>query len=59
MFYKVHQSQTDTNTLQFSEAYKDESALNDHRNSAHFQSIVVNKIVPLLANREVYSTHQI
>nr|WP_309917833.1 MULTISPECIES: hypothetical protein [unclassified Arcicella] len=45
--------------MQFSEAYKDESALNDHRNSAHFQSIVVNKIVPLLANREVYSTHQI
>ncbi|WP_026993727.1 putative quinol monooxygenase [Flectobacillus major] len=59
LFYKVHQSQTEPNTLLLSEAYKDESALNEHRNSEHFQSIVVGKIVPLLANREVYLTHEI
>ncbi|MEA5402000.1 putative quinol monooxygenase [Arcicella sp. DC2W] len=59
LFYNVHQSQTEPNILLLSEAYKDESALNEHRNSEHFQSIVVSKIVPLLANREVYLTHQI
>ncbi|MDI9876436.1 putative quinol monooxygenase [Flectobacillus rivi] len=59
VFYNIHQSQTEPNTLILAEAYNDESALNEHRNSAHFQSIVVNKIVPILANREVYLTNQI
>ncbi|GGD52847.1 antibiotic biosynthesis monooxygenase [Emticicia aquatilis] len=59
LFYKIHQSQTDENTLILSEAYQDENALNKHRNSEHFQGIVVNQIVPLLANREVYLTNQI
>lgn len=59
LFYKVYQSQTDANTLLLSEAYQDEAALNEHRNSEHFQTIVINKIVPLLENREVYLTNEI
>ena len=59
LFYNIHQSQTEPNTLILAEAYNDESALNEHRNSEYFQNIVVGKIVPLLANREVYLTNQI
>ncbi|WP_435357835.1 putative quinol monooxygenase [Emticicia sp. SJ17W-69] len=59
LFYKIHQSQTDENTLILSEAYQDENALNEHRNSEHFQNIVVKQIVPLLANREVYLTNEV
>lgn len=56
LFYKVHQSTTDAHTLVLFEGYADESAVNAHRNSAHFQSIVVGQIVPLLDNREVVVT---
>jgi autoinducer 2-degrading protein len=53
LFYKVHQSNTEPNTLVLFEGYKDEQALATHRNSAHFQTTVVGQIVPLLENREV------
>lgn len=53
LFYKVHQSNTEPNTLVLFEGYKHEQALAIHRNSAHFQTMVVGEIVPLLENREV------
>lgn len=53
LFYKVHQNNTDKNTLLLYEGYKDESSLAAHRNSEHFQQLVIGKIVPLLAEREV------
>lgn len=51
--YQVHQSTTDPNTLILFEVYKNEAALNTHRQSGHFQRIVVGQIVPLLDDREV------
>lgn len=59
LFYKVHQSNSETNTLILFEGYKDEAALAVHRNSEHFQTIVVGQIVPLLENREVILTTQL
>lgn len=56
LLYQIYQSNSETNTLILFEAYKDESALADHRKSEHFQSLVVEKIVPLLENREIVVT---
>jgi autoinducer 2-degrading protein len=53
LFYNIHQSNTDVNTLILFEGYKDEAALAEHRNSEHFQTLVIGKIVPLLEEREV------
>lgn len=53
LFYKVHQNNADKNVLLLFEAYNDESALAAHRNSEHFQTLVLGKIVPLLDDREV------
>lgn len=56
LFYKVHQNNADANTLVLFEGYKNEAALNEHRNSAHFQTRVIGEIIPLLENREVIIT---
>ena len=53
LFYKLHQSTTDANTILLYEGYTDEAAANEHRNSDHFQEIVLKSIVPLLENREI------
>ena len=56
LFYKVHQSTGDPNTVILFEGYKDEAALTAHRNSGHFQTLVIGKIIPLLETREVVIT---
>ncbi|WP_343690981.1 putative quinol monooxygenase [Chitinophaga sp.] len=53
LFYDIHQSQQDVNTLLLYEGYTSEAAVAEHRNSAYFQELVVGQIVPLLENREV------
>lgn len=53
LFYKIHQSNSDKNTLVLFEGYTNEGAVAEHRNSAHFQDLVLGKIVPLLDNREI------
>jgi quinol monooxygenase YgiN len=53
LFYKIHQDKQEANTLVLYEGYVDEAAVDAHRQSAHFQDVVIGKIVPLLANREV------
>jgi autoinducer 2-degrading protein len=56
LFYKVHQSTGDPNIVILFEGYKNEAALDAHRNSEHFQTLVIGKIVPLLETREVIIT---
>ena len=51
--YQAHQSQTDDHTILLYESYRNAEALEQHRNSMHFQQVVVQQIVPLLQNREV------
>lgn len=59
LFYKVHQSNSDANTLVLFEGYADQSAVDEHRNSAHFQNLVIGQIIPSLENREVILASQL
>lgn len=59
LYYQVYQDKTDPQILLLSEAYQNEDALNEHRNSAHYQTLVAGQIVPMLQNREVTLTHQL
>ena len=52
LFFKIHQSISDVNTLMLFESYVDEAAVQAHRNSDHFKNLVLGKIVPDLENRE-------
>lgn len=53
LFYNVYQDNDDLCTLILLEGYANEAALNQHRNSSHYIGIVVEKIRPLLASREI------
>lgn len=53
LFYKVHQSNTDANNILLYEGYTNQAAVEVHRNSAHFQQLVIGGIIPQLENREV------
>ncbi len=56
LFYKIHQSQSDVNTIVLYEGYSGEAALAEHRASEHFKELVLGEIVPLLENREIVLT---
>ena len=53
LFYYIHQSHSDGNTLMLYEGYENKAAVEDHFNSEHFRDIVVAQIMPLLENRDV------
>ncbi|PSL23348.1 putative quinol monooxygenase [Chitinophaga ginsengisoli] len=53
LFYKIHRSKADANTLILFEGYVSESAQQAHVNADHFKKGVVEQIVPLLEEREV------
>jgi (4S)-4-hydroxy-5-phosphonooxypentane-2,3-dione isomerase len=53
LFYKIHQSNTDANTLVLFEGYTDGAAVEEHRNSSYFQNLVIGQIIPKLEHREV------
>ena len=56
LFYKIHQGNADKNIIVLFEGYTDEAAIGEHRNSPHYQELIVGKIIPLLENREVVLT---
>jgi autoinducer 2-degrading protein len=56
LFYKIHQSRADANTLILLEGYADEGAQKAHTGSEHYKKLVVEQIVPLLEEREVTLT---
>jgi quinol monooxygenase YgiN len=53
LYYAIYQSEDDPNELILHERYTDAEAQEVHRNSQHYQSIVVDKIIPYLEGREV------
>ena len=59
LLYKVHQSNSDANTLILFEGYTDERALAEHRDSEHFQALVAGMIIPMLEERDVIITTQL
>lgn len=56
LFYHVHQSKSDPNTIILFEGYSNEHTLEEHKKSLHYQEYVLGKIIPLLENREVVIT---
>ena len=59
LFYNIHQSITDLNTIVLFEGYRSEDAVTEHRNTAHFQDLVLGQIVPLLDERNIVLTSPI
>lgn len=59
LFYSIHQSNTDANTIILFEGYTDEAALDGHRNSTHYKELVTGQIIPLLEARQVVLTSPI
>jgi quinol monooxygenase YgiN len=59
LFYKIHQSTQDANTLLLYEGYKSDAAVELHRNSTYFQELVIGQVVPLLESREVVVAKEI
>ena len=53
LFYTIQQSNSNSNTLILFEGYKNAQAIEEHRNTSHFQELVLGSIVPLLSNREI------
>ncbi|MBL0743009.1 putative quinol monooxygenase [Chryseolinea lacunae] len=53
LYYKVHQSKTDPNTLLIFEGYIDEAAFAEHLQLEHAQNLVEGEISALLKEREV------
>lgn len=53
LFYHLHQSTSDANTILLYEGYTNAAAAEEHRNADHFQEIIIKSIIPLLENREV------
>ena len=53
LFYQIHQSRADANTLLLFEGYADEAAQQAHAHSDHFTTLAVEQIIPLLEEREV------
>lgn len=52
LLYQVCRSNDDPDTFLIYEQYANEAALEAHRETLHFQSIVMEQIVPLLERRE-------
>lgn len=51
--YEALQMVDDPSALVLIERYRDEAALEAHRNSAHYRELVVDRILPLLTDRRV------
>ncbi|MEU3713575.1 putative quinol monooxygenase [Streptomyces catenulae] len=51
--YRVHQGTEDPRDLALYEEYRTEADFAAHCASAHFQDLVLGKVVPLLESREV------
>lgn len=51
--YEILQSAKTPNTLVLIERYRDEQAIEAHRDSAHYRALVTGRIVPLLVERQV------
>ena len=51
--YAVYRSIADASELLLVERYRDDAALDAHRRSVHYQTIAVERIIPLLSGRQI------
>ena len=52
--YEVYQSQAERSVIFLREIYANAAAVEAHKASSHYQSLVVEQIMPLLSHREVH-----
>lgn len=57
--YAVYQSENDPSELILHECYVNAEAVEVHKNSEHYQRIVVNEIIPHLESREIISVKRL
>ncbi len=50
--YRVHRAVESPDVFFLYEVYRDQAAVEAHRNTAHFQELIEAKVVPLLERRE-------
>ena len=53
MAYEIYQSTDPAPSILLVERYRDQAAIDAHRQSAHYQSLVVGRALSLLAERRV------
>ena len=53
LLFVAHRSKDDPNEILLYEQCKDEQAFLDHRQTAHFKTLVLEQVVPLLVRREI------
>jgi quinol monooxygenase YgiN len=51
--YEVYQSVDVPRSILLVERYRDQTALDAHKQSAHYQELVVGRVLPLLTDRRV------
>lgn len=51
--YEVYQGVGAAGSLLLLERYSDQAAIDAHKQSAHYQALVVERVLPLLAERQV------
>jgi quinol monooxygenase YgiN len=51
--YEVFRSADSSDVLLLLERYRDSTAIEAHRNSPHYQRVVVEQIIPMLSARQV------
>ena len=51
--YEVFRSPDDAGTVLLVERYRDDAAIEAHRNSLHYRELVTARIVPALSSRQV------
>jgi len=51
--YEIYQSTEPSPAILLVERYRDQAAIDAHRQSSHYQSLVVGRALPLLAERRV------
>ena len=51
--YDVFRSADDPGVILLIERYRDNAAIDAHRNTHHYRELVVERIIPLLSNRQV------
>ncbi|MBP0589495.1 antibiotic biosynthesis monooxygenase [Paraburkholderia sp. LEh10] len=51
--YEAFRSTDDPSVILLIERYRDSAAIDEHRNSPHYQQLVVDRIIPMLSARQV------
>lgn len=59
LYFKLHQSHTDLDTLLLFHGYADEVALAEYNKSEYIRKLVEEKITPLLENKEITVSKQL